>query len=64
MNILIKNITGSRSNACAIAELRREGYPEGSIVENARYTPSNQACYWGNCVAYVGQTCEVLIPNS
>ncbi|MDR0694696.1 MAG: hypothetical protein LBF81_05305 [Prevotellaceae bacterium] len=64
MTILIKNITNTRSNACAIAELEREGYPEGSVIEDARYTPSNNACYWNNCVAYIGETCEVLNPNS
>jgi hypothetical protein len=60
MTIRIKNITGTRSNDCAIAELKRAGYPEGTIVEDARYTTSNNACYWDNCVAYIGQTCEIL----
>jgi hypothetical protein len=60
MTIRIKNITGTCANACAIAELKREGYPEGGIIEDVYYTPGNQACYWGNCVAWVGETCEIL----
>jgi hypothetical protein len=60
MTIRIKNVTGARSNDCAIFELKREGYPEGSIIENVCYTKSNHACHWENCVAWVGETCEII----
>jgi hypothetical protein len=63
MTIRIKNITGARSNEWPILELQREGYPEGSIIENVRYTPGNNACYWNNCVAWVGETCEIIKPK-
>jgi hypothetical protein len=64
MTIRIKNVTGTRANACAIHELRREGYPEGTIVEDVKFTPGNQACYWRNCVAWAGETCEIIEPNN
>jgi hypothetical protein len=60
MTIRIKNITGTRSNDGCIWELAREGYPEGAIIEDVKFTKSNNACYWDNCVAYVGETCEII----
>jgi len=58
--IIIKNVTGSTRNDGLIFELKREGYPEGSIVEDVTIRGDGKVCYWGGCVAYPGETCEVL----
>ncbi|MDR0207054.1 MAG: hypothetical protein LBI45_07355 [Bacteroidales bacterium] len=56
---MIKDVTGD--NAGYIMELRKEGYPEGTIVRQFTYSKSNNACYFDNCVAYVGETCEFIL---
>jgi len=56
--IIIKDVTGD--NAGYLWELSREGYPAGTIVRNFTYKESNNCCYFGNCVAYPGQTCEFI----
>ncbi len=56
--IIIKDVTGE--NGGFMSELSREGYPEGSIVRNFTYQESNKSCWFGNCVAYVGETCEFI----
>jgi hypothetical protein len=60
MKIQIKNVDGSRENAECIFELKREGYPEGSIIEHARYNEKNKSFTWGNCVAWLNETCIVI----
>ncbi|MDH6358962.1 hypothetical protein [Parabacteroides sp. PF5-9] len=64
MKIQIKNVGNSVFSNSAISELSRSGFPEGTIVENVTFTPSNNACYWSNgdedCVAYVGETCIII----
>ena len=50
-------------NGGLMLELLREGYKEGTIVRDFRYQPSNNAFYFGrnhNCVAYLGETCEII----
>ena len=56
--IIIKDVTGD--NASFMWELKLESYPEGSVVKDFTYRESNNACYFGNCVAYVGETCEFI----
>jgi hypothetical protein len=56
--IRIKDITGD--NAGYMWELRREGYPEGTIVRSFTHRESNSACFFGDCVAYIGETCEFV----
>ena len=56
--IVIKDVTGD--NAGYLLELKREGYPAGSVVRNFIYKEENNACYFCNCVAYVGETCEFV----
>ena len=58
MDIIIKNSTGHPSNDWCIFELKREGYDKGSIIYNVKRDENTNACYWGNCVAYLGETCE------
>ncbi|MDR1198643.1 MAG: hypothetical protein LBK94_06480 [Prevotellaceae bacterium] len=56
--IIIKDVTGD--NAGCMVELRREGYKEGTVVRDFVYHESNNACYFDNCVAYIGETCEFI----
>ena len=56
--IVIKDVTGD--NAGYIWELERAGYPAGTVVRNFYYQKSTNACYFDNCVAYVGETCEFI----
>ncbi len=58
--IVIKNITGSSYNTWCLWELNRAGYPEGSIIESASLDEGQRIAKWGNCVAYVGDTCELV----
>ena len=61
MDIIIKNVTGDTFNDWCILELKRAGYPEGSIVHNVNYNRKNKSCTWSSgtdhCVAWLGQTC-------
>ena len=63
MDIIIKNVTGKIENDYYIAELRRCGFPAGSLVRNVEYRPTNNSCCWSSgtddCGAYIGQTCAV-----
>ena len=64
MNIIIKNVTGDPFNDWCIWELKRAGYPEGSIVRNVKHDQENESCTWSSgadhCVAWLGQTCETI----
>jgi len=64
MDIIIKNITGDPSNDWCILELKKAGYPEGSIVRNVNYDHKNKSCSWSSgtnhCVAWLGETCEIV----
>jgi len=62
MNILIKNVTGAPIEfGSPIWDLRRVGFPEGSVVRNVSFQKSNKSCHWsaGNddCVAWLGFSC-------
>ena len=63
MDIIIKNVTGDPSNDWCILELKRAGFPAGSVIKNVKYESINKTCYWSsgseNCVAWVGETCVV-----
>jgi hypothetical protein len=59
MKIKIKNADNTQASNWSIWELKREGYPEGSIIENARYNESNKSFTWSNCVAWLNETCIV-----
>ena len=59
MDIIIKDVTGR--NVGCIFELKREGYPERTVVHDVLFRESNNACFFGDnyaCVAYLGETCE------
>ena len=58
--IRIKNVDRTPESAGCILELKRAGFPEGSIIHGAKYNPENNSYRWQDCVAYVGQTCEVI----
>jgi hypothetical protein len=60
MDIIIKDVTGR--NEGYIWELSREGYPEGTIVRDV-FQNTNNACFFGNCVAWIGETCEEIKSN-
>jgi len=61
MDIIIKNVTGEIDNHYLISELRRCGFPEGSVVRNTIYNRKNKSCCWSSgtdhCTAYIGKTC-------
>ena len=61
MDIIIKNVTGDTFNDWCIFELKRAGFPEGSIVRNVYYDGNNNSCKWssGNdeFVGWLGETC-------
>ena len=56
--ILIKDVTGL--NAGYMLELSKAGYPPDSFVDCYTYSSRNNACYFNDCVAYVGETCEFV----
>ena len=58
--IVIKNVTGSSYNNWCIWELKRAGYPEGTVMENVSLDEKQSVAKWGDCVAYVGETCELV----
>jgi len=62
MKIKIKNVTGDEFNKWCIFELKRAGFPEGSIIYNAIFKETNNSFHWSSgtddCVAYLGETCE------
>ena len=64
MDIKIKNVTGNPSNDWCILELKRAGFPEGSIINNAIFKETNNSFNWSSgtddCVAYLGETCEIV----
>ena len=68
VNIRIKNITGSKKNFGLLFELSKDAnLKEGDIIEDVSYNPNNGACEFEcfnvikiNCVAWVGQTCEII----
>jgi len=68
MNIIIKNVTGCPGNDWKIFELKRCGFPAGSIVRDVYFRPENNSCTWSSgaddCVAYLGETCEEVTPQA
>lgn len=68
VTIRIKNITGSEKNNGLLSELSKDAnIKEGDIIEDVSYNPNNGACEFErfnvikiNCVAWVGQTCEII----
>jgi hypothetical protein len=64
MNIIIKNVTGEPVNDGLILELSKVGFPAGSKVSHVYYFEPNHTCYWSSgtddCIAYPGETCEIL----
>jgi hypothetical protein len=60
MKIMIKNADNTQASGWCIRELKREGYPEGSIIENARYNESNKSFTWNNSVAWLNETCIII----
>jgi len=64
MNIVIKNVTDDPVNDGLILELRKSGYPAGSIILDVVYSEQSKSCRWSNtgndCVAYLGKTCIEL----
>lgn len=67
VKIIIKNVTGSVSNECCLDELQRVGVYEGTIIEDGFYNPVNKSVQFSkgceNCVAWVGETCEIVENN-
>jgi hypothetical protein len=59
IKIEIKNVDGSMENGWCIRELKRAGYPEGTIIEGAVYNKHNHSFSWDDCVAWLGQTCVI-----
>ena len=63
MDIIIKNVTGEPYNDWCIFELKRAGFPEGSVVRKVQYNSKSKSCQWISgtdyCIAWVGQTCMV-----
>ena len=61
MDIMIRNVTGDASNDWCIFELKRAGFPAGSVVKNVKFDPKNKSCIWStstdDCIAWVGETC-------
>jgi hypothetical protein len=60
MTIIIKNVGNKRENWGYLWELQRAGYPEGTVVEDVCFSKKNNACYWRDCVAWLGATCEII----
>ena len=64
MKIIIKNVTGSSANDGLMLELSRAGAPAGTVIEDACYHPANNSCTFtrdGDCVAWLGETCEEVV---
>lgn len=65
MKVLIKNVTGSEFNDWCLWELSKDaGIKEGDIIEDGIYNPKTKAFDFSrggvDCVAWVGETCEIL----
>jgi hypothetical protein len=68
ITIIIKNVTGTNDNDWKIWELQRASFPEGSIVKDVEPNKSGTSFSWSssgyNCVAFLGQTCELYEPKT
>ena len=63
VEIIIKNVTGHPENDNCIAELSRAGAPRNSIVSGVYNENNNSVSFTKgqyDCIAYVGQTCEIV----
>jgi hypothetical protein len=63
VKIVIKNVDGSQQSDNCIAELSRAGAPKDS-VQIGTYSEINKSVQFQkglyDCVAYAGQTCEII----
>ena len=59
VKVIIRNVDGSSMNAGCLLELSRAGIKEGDIVTGQQ--EDGKTTVWiGDCVAYIGATCELV----
>ena len=68
MKVIIKNVTRTDFNDWCLWELKKDaGIKEGDIIEDGSYNPNNKSIHFSrgcvDCVAWVGETCEILEEN-
>lgn len=65
MKVLIKNVTGSAANEGLLWELSKyAGVKEGRVIEDGILNKKNNSVSFSigcvDCIAWVGQTCEII----
>lgn len=62
--IMLVNVTGSATNEWCLFELKKAGFPQGSIIIDPYFDERNNSFTWSSgtndCVAYLGETCEII----